>query len=184
MGAVASFHDETELFQHKAQLEQQLSINQEVRARLEYLAHMDEATGLLNQRQFERLYNGLLTTASTPFVTVQVEVKNMRALGLRLEPLDLQKSLDALGKNLKSRLDPRALIGRIDGNQFAVALANLSDLEAKRVCKEIEKCFEDALEGREQFQLEVHWERAEPSTRFIHVWKRLSERTWAAREAA
>ncbi len=178
-GALATFRDVTHVEEHRAELENMLSLLRNSRdeikrknGELEILATQDALTGCLNRRaffeKFERLWNDAAQNDSH-LSAVMVDVDHFKNVNDTYGHQVGDDVLRAVSSAIRERFDHRGLVCRYGGEEFCIALADCSLSDAMSLAEQLRQdiaaiVFEDPAELRLTASLGVSERRFQAET--------------------
>jgi diguanylate cyclase (GGDEF)-like protein len=119
---------------------------QETNRRLKNLAITDELTGLLNRRAlFAELKKNTcrFIREEKPFHIIMLDIDHFKKINDSYGHQAGDKVLQELAKRLENELRPYDLIGRYGGEEFLIAIGNISKQNAMKLAERIRKSIAD-----------------------------------------
>lgn len=121
---------------------------------LRRLAEIDDLTQALNRRAFfSRVSEAFADTRrrGAPFSILMIDLDHFKQINDKLGHATGDQALRFIGRLLKKELRERDLVGRIGGEEFAVALPDTSDAQARSIASRLCECIAERgqqIEGR------------------------------------
>lgn len=117
---------------------------------INYLAHYDALTGLLNRARFGEMLSqcvSRLERYGTPFSVFYLDLDRFKLINDSSGHLVGDKLLVEVGKRVREEVRESDIVARLGGDEFAIILPNLSDsLEASNLADRLVKTIEQPFE--------------------------------------
>lgn len=118
--------------------------------KINYLAHYDALTGLLNRARFADMLNqcvSRLERYGTPFSVFYLDLDRFKLINDSSGHLVGDKLLVEVGKRIRAQVRESDIVARLGGDEFAVILPNLADAaEASILAERLVNAIEDPFE--------------------------------------
>ena len=108
--------------------------------RLHQLAITDDLTGLHNLRSFEACLAAMVKAAGqagSPLALLVADLDHLKSLNDQYGHLTGAEAVRTVGQIIGRRLPPDAVASRYGGDEFAIAIANCSQVRARRIADDL-----------------------------------------------
>lgn len=114
-----------------------------------YLAYHDHLTGLYNRRFFEETYANMLVSGSQYPIGILIgDINGLKMYNDTYGHLKGDEAMCHLIARLKEHLEPRHLLARIGGDEFAIIMPKASESEVRTMVYHLEEVLDAEKEGQ------------------------------------